>query len=104
MYRRNDRNQQVLRLKTGPLPAELSSRRDEFLIRSAAACSALMLFGLLAEAHEDVIRHRPHAAESRKPHEAESRRPHAAVSHPKPQKPPKHETAHNAKPPKVPKH
>jgi hypothetical protein len=104
MYRRNERNQQVCRLKTGRPPAELSYRRNESLIRSAAACSALILFGLLAQAHEGVIRHRPHAVESRKPHEAQSRRPHAAASHPKPQKPPKRETAHKAKPPKVPKH
>jgi hypothetical protein len=69
------------------------------------ACAALVLFGLRAEAHEDVIRHRPHAAESRKPHEAESRRPHVAASHPKAQKPPKRETAHNkAKPHKAAKH
>jgi len=74
------------------------------LIPSAIACSALVLSGLLAQAHPDVTHHRPHAAESRKPHETTSRRPHPAASHPKPQKPPKRETAHKAKPPKVPKH
>jgi hypothetical protein len=105
MYRRNEGNHQALRLKSVPLPAELSFRRDESLIRSAVACAALILFALLAQAHEDVIHHRPHAAESRKPHEAESRRPHAAASHPKPKKPPKRETAHNnAKPHKAAKH
>jgi len=74
------------------------------MIRSAIACSVLVLFALLAEAHPTVVRHRPHPAESRKPHEAMSRRPHAAASHPKPQKPPKREAVHKAKPPKVPKH
>jgi hypothetical protein len=65
----------------------------------------LFLFALLAQAHVAVTHHSPHAAESHTPHDATSRRPHAAASHPKPQKPPKRETAHNgAKPPKVPKH
>jgi hypothetical protein len=68
------------------------------------ACSALLLSGLVAEAHPEVIHHRPHAAESRKPHEASSRRPHEAASHPKAKKPPKRESAHNVKPPKVAKH
>ncbi len=73
------------------------------MIRSAIACSALVLFGLNVDAHQAVVRHQPHVAESHKPHEALSRRPHAAVSHGKPQKPPKRQALH-AKPPKVSKH
>jgi hypothetical protein len=73
------------------------------MIRSAIACSALLLCGLLADAHPTVMRHRPHTAESHKPHDTSSRKPHAAASHPKPQRPPKHETAYHAKPKKTPK-
>jgi hypothetical protein len=66
--------------------------------------SALLLCALGGQAHDAIVRHHPHSAESRKPHDATSRHPHEAASHPKPQKPPKHETAQHAKPPKVPKH
>lgn len=66
--------------------------------------SALALAGMAASAHESVVKHRAHAAESHKPHDAIGRHPHEAASHPKPQKPPKHEAALHAKPPKVPKH
>jgi hypothetical protein len=72
--------------------------------RVTAAFSTLILFGLVAEAHEEVIHHQPHAVESHKPHDAPSRRPHAAASHQKPQKPPAHATALHAKTPKVPAH
>lgn len=72
--------------------------------RVAVAFSMLIPFGLVAEAHEEVIHHQPHAAESHKPHEAPSRRPHAVASHQKPQKPVAHATALHAKPPKVPAH
>jgi hypothetical protein len=74
------------------------------LIRWAIVLSALVLGGLLAEAHEAVTRHQPHVAESHQPHQAVSRSPHAAGTHAKPQKPPKHDTAHKAKPPKATKH
>jgi hypothetical protein len=58
----------------------------------------------LAEAHPEVIKRKPHEAESRKPHEALSHKPHQAASHPKPQKPPKRETAAHPKPPQAAKH
>jgi hypothetical protein len=65
---------------------------------------ALLFCALSGQAHEPVVRHHPHAAESRKPHEAISHHPHEAASHPKPQKAPKHQTGPRAKAPKVPKH
>lgn len=74
------------------------------MIRSAIACAALLLSGVLADAHQAVPRYRPHEAESHKPHEATRRHPHEVSSHPKPQKPPKHVAAKHAKPPKMPKH
>jgi hypothetical protein len=74
------------------------------LIRAAIACSALVLSGLVAEAHQAVTPHHAHAAESRKPHATESRKPHPAGSHPKPQKPPRRATAVHDKPKKATKH
>jgi hypothetical protein len=74
------------------------------LLRSAFTCTALLVSGLLAEAHEAAIQHHPHATEPHKPHEAPARHPHAAASHPRPQQPPKHANAHYAQAPKVPKH
>jgi len=71
---------------------------------AAMGVGALMLCAVAGQAHAPVVRHHPHSAESHKPHEAMSRHPHAAASHPKPQKPPKHQTGPRAKPPKVPKH
>ncbi len=73
------------------------------MIRSVIACAALIVFGLIADAHEAVVRRQPHVSESHKPHAALSRRPHAAVSHGKTQKPPKRQALH-AKPSKVSKH
>jgi hypothetical protein len=70
------------------------------LIRSAMVCSALLFFGLLGEAHDAVVPHQPHPAESRKPHDTVSRQPHPVASHAKPPKPPKHATAPHAKNPK----
>jgi hypothetical protein len=67
------------------------------------AAALTVLCGPLAEAHDVVIRHSPHAAESHKPHDASLHQPHATVAHAKPAKPPKHETAHG-KAPKVTKH
>jgi hypothetical protein len=75
----------------------------ENLIRSAMACSALLFFGLLAEAHDAVVQHSPHPAESHKPHDTVSRQPHPAASHSKPPKPPKHAAAQHTKAP-VPNH
>jgi hypothetical protein len=75
-------------------------------IRSQLVAIGALLFGsVLAYAHEDVTRHHPHSADSHKPHEANSRKPHTVSSHAKPQKPPKHETAHSgARPHSVAKH
>jgi hypothetical protein len=73
-------------------------------IRLAIALTALAGFGASADAHPEVIKRKPHEAESRKAHEAPSRKPHQAASHPKPQKPPKRETAVHVKPPKAAKH
>jgi hypothetical protein len=73
------------------------------LIRAAIAFSALVLFELLAEAHEAVIHRQPHAAESRKPHATEFRKPHEAGSHPKPPKPAHHATGVHPQSQKVPK-
>jgi hypothetical protein len=64
----------------------------------------LLLFGLFAEAHQEVIRRSPHAAASHQPHDTVSRQPHPAGSHAKPARAPKHETAVHAKPPKATKH
>jgi hypothetical protein len=70
-----------------------------------AAASALILSSLLAQAHQDVVRHQAHEADSHKPHEAISHQAHQAGSHAKVQKAPKHKTAHDgAKPHDVVKH
>jgi hypothetical protein len=68
------------------------------------ALSLLALGCFMAQAHQEVIRHKPHEAESRKAHDAVKRKPHEAASHPKAQKAPKHETAQHQKPTKVSKH
>ncbi len=73
------------------------------MTRSAVVCSMLLFLGLMAYAHEEVIHHNPHPAESRKPHETISRQPHAATQHSKPNKP-VHATGSHAKGPKVSKH
>lgn len=111
MYRRIGKNLEgyarLLNQAQSRAKDSLLARRTLLLVarflQSAIVCS-LLLSGLIAEAHEAVVRHHPHAAESRKPHETESRHPHAAASHPKPQKPSKHQTASHAKPQKVAKH
>lgn len=66
--------------------------------------AALAFVSTCASAHEAVVKHHAHAAESRKPHDAIARHPHEASSHAKPQKPPKHPETIRAKAPKVPKH
>lgn len=111
MYRRMRAKSGETALKTSTDTAELFSGETVRLFRTfiqiglaITAISALAVFIPLAEAHEEVTRHHPHAAEARKPHEATSRHPHQAVSHPKAQKPPKHETALHAKAPKASKH
>ena len=70
----------------------------------SAVLFALMLSGLLAQAHAPVERRHPHEAESHKPHDAIARHPHEAASHPKPKKAPQHGKATKGTHPKVAKH
>jgi hypothetical protein len=71
--------------------------------RSAVVCSMLLFLGSTAYAHEEVVHHNPHPAESRKPHETTSRQPHAVTQHGKPNKP-VHATGLHSKGAKVSKH